>query len=313
MARTSIRTGFSRLVSYVIDESPLWRWIVTFFAIILLFGLGFACLTPYGHGMTPSIPDESSIDLLLRGLYFSVVTVSSLGYGDLHPIGFGKVLAGVEVVLGLGVIGIVIAKLTSKRVSHFVSRLFVSETKRQLQIFNTTFDNCRAELSSLLEQVSREYQQTPGSSESEKVGNSVVERSLGTALDSLLESSNELHDYIKTEGSDRSYFILAPSSSLTQLSEAVYEALFFLGQSIVNLPVKSNPSVLIEVLTPANRRKIYRIMNLLTVTCDSIASAQKIDTSVPEAFEQVVRLCTNISQALLPVVEQPDQIFDTAR
>lgn len=34
-------------------------------------------------------------------LYFSIVTVSTLGYGDIHPIGFGKVVAIVEVGCGM--------------------------------------------------------------------------------------------------------------------------------------------------------------------------------------------------------------------
>lgn len=138
------RSRFSRFIAFVIDESPIWVWLLIFSAIIVIFGILFAFLTPLGHGMT--VPGEIDRTFNLgRGFYFSVVTVSSLGYGDLHPEGIGKVLAGVEVVLGLVVIGIVIAKLTSKCVSHFASRLFVSETKRQLQ--NSIISLTRAVLS----------------------------------------------------------------------------------------------------------------------------------------------------------------------
>ena len=123
----------------------------------------------------------------------------------------------VEVLLGLGVIGIVIAKLTSRRVSHFVSRLFVSETKRQLQSFNVLFDSRGEELNALLEQVTRVYQQTPGKDEERVPDSSVVEESLRVALDRLLESSIEFQDYIQAEGLDRSYFALAPAANLLRV------------------------------------------------------------------------------------------------
>ena len=299
---------FSRVVSFVIDESPLWVWIVGFFLIVLVFGLIFAWLTPLGYGMeNPSSPDRS-FDFW-QGLYFSVVTVSSLGYGDLHPTGISKVLAGVEVVMGLGLIGIVIAKLTLKRVSHFVSRLFASETKRQLQNFVAMFDLVRMELRGLLDELSREYQPTPAQTEPEQKSNPDIEHSLRKVLDRLLVSTTEFHEYIRVEGSDRSYFTLEPVSSFTQLAEAVEEALFLLGQSIVMFPIKSNPSILNEVLTYTNRRTLDSIVTLQTETSDLIISGRKIDATVRKSFERIPSLCSRIDQSLLVVDEQPDQAF----
>lgn len=92
----------------------------------------------------------------------------------------------------------------------------------------------------LLDQVSREYQQTPGQTTSDSKGSANVEALLRIALDRLLESTTELHDYIQAEGSDRSYFSLAPVPSFRRLSEVVRESLFFLGQCIISFPVRSN-------------------------------------------------------------------------
>ena len=301
---------FGRVMSIVVDESPLWVWITGFFVIIFVFGFLYALLSPFGHGMEVVGEQDVRFDFG-RGLYFSVVTVSSLGYGDLHPEGAGKLLAGIEVLLGLGLIGIVIAKLTSKRVSHFVSRLFVSETKRQLQSFNALFDTRRAELSALLEEVSRVYQQTPGA-DAKRPESTVVERSLRSSLDRLQESSVELQEYIQAEGLDRSYFALAPTSSLVRLADAVEEALFYLGQSIVSFPVRSNPSILDEVLTHVNRRKLDRVVNTLKATSLMIIEGRRIDPSVQDAFERINALCTDIDGLLLPVGEQPDQVIQTS-
>lgn len=301
----------ARAVWLVVDESPLWVWIVAFFSVIGVFGLVFAALSPLGHGMEQTGSEGDGGFNFGRGLYFSVVTVSSLGYGDVQPKGAGKVLAGLEVLLGLGMIGIVIAKLTSKRVSHFVSRLFVSETKRQLQGFSVLFDARRAELSALLEQVSRVYQQTPGQTPGAP-DSSVIEEALRVALDRLSESSNEFHDYIQAEGNDRSYFLLAPTSSLVRLGEAVEQAFFYLFQNVVNFPVKSNPRILEEVLTYSNRRKMDSLVNTQRSTCEMIVEGRKIDESVERAFMRVADICGSIDGTLMPVGEQPDQLMETS-
>lgn len=48
-------------------------------------------------------------------LYFSVITFTSLGYGDIHPEGvFGKILASAEIMLGLVMFGVLLSFLGSR-------------------------------------------------------------------------------------------------------------------------------------------------------------------------------------------------------
>jgi Ion channel len=55
---------------------------------------------------------EGELDLL-TALYFSVVTESTLGYGDFRPIGASRVFVCLQVLLGLMFAGLVVAKITS--------------------------------------------------------------------------------------------------------------------------------------------------------------------------------------------------------
>ena len=311
MPNRSRRLHFGRVISFVVDESPLWSWIAAFLAIIVVFGFLYTYLSPLGHGMVDANDVVQDVDFW-RGLYFSVVTISSLGYGDVHPAGAAKALAGVQVLLGLGFIGVIIAKLTSKPLSHLVSRLFVSETKRQLNHFKILFDTRRSDLNALLEEVNHVYQQTPGQASSRTVDSDQVERTLKKSLDRLFESSSELHDYIQAEGIHRSYFLLAPTSSLLQLAEAIENAFFFLGQSIVSLPVESTPSILNNILTYTNRRAIDNVINMQRATCEMIVDGVRIDEPVREAFGRISNLCTNISGYLMPIREQPDQLIQAS-
>lgn len=50
-------------------------------------------------------------------LYFNFVTILTIRYGDLIPIGVGRVLAVVEAILGIAIIGVVVAALTAKFLS----------------------------------------------------------------------------------------------------------------------------------------------------------------------------------------------------
>ena len=40
-------------------------------------------------------------DDFLKALYFSTVTFTTLGYGDMHPFGVARVLAGTEALVGI--------------------------------------------------------------------------------------------------------------------------------------------------------------------------------------------------------------------
>lgn len=297
---------FSHLVTVVVDESPLWRWVVGFIVVIVVFGLLYAILTPYGHGMAQEGDEGGGIDFG-QGLYFSVVTVSSLGYGDLHPKGMGKVLAGLEVLMGLGFIGIVIAKLTSKRISHFVSRLFVSEMKRQLLSFEAVFGSHWDKLVGLNKQVSDVYQPTPNQGVDEVSDSSEIRANLRSTLNELQKSSDEFLDYVQAERLDSNYFVLVPASSLLRVAEAMEKVISQLGQNIISLPVQSNPRILIDVLTFENRSKVTRILRAQEAACEVVVEGERTGVGVRSAFSDVRAICSEVRKLMPSAWEQPDQ------
>ena len=63
---------------------------------IIVFGLGWAALIAMGLTQI-SVPSPTFGDIL----YFSGTTYTSLGYGDIVPVGNGRILAVVETVTGL--------------------------------------------------------------------------------------------------------------------------------------------------------------------------------------------------------------------
>ena len=120
-------------------------------AFLLLFALSYWLLGFRGQGLTTGggwvhFPDC---------LYFSVVTFTSLGYGDIVPHGFGKILACLEVMLGLAFLGVFIAKLTSSKQSYHLSQLYARDAQERLEGFSTMLQAHTDECVSMLELLKR--------------------------------------------------------------------------------------------------------------------------------------------------------------
>ncbi len=66
-------------------KRPIALWVI---AVLFLF--------PLAYWITGGVRVHSFFDYL----YFSIVTATTLGYGDLHPVGVGKMIASIEAVYG---------------------------------------------------------------------------------------------------------------------------------------------------------------------------------------------------------------------
>jgi hypothetical protein len=88
---------------------------------------------PVGNGVHVSTGDASIYD----ALYFSIVTFSSLGYGDIVPLGWGCLLACVEVLGGLVLLSLLVAKLASERQSALIRLIYTSDHQRRISSFRS--------------------------------------------------------------------------------------------------------------------------------------------------------------------------------
>lgn len=116
-------------------ESLACGWIAT----VLLFGALYFILSALsGQGIAP-LPDGPLWRRIADSLYFSIVTATTVGYGDITPLGLSKILAGMEAVFAYGTFAVVIAKLLSYR-----QELTLEEMSRLA--FESKFVNTRAGL-----------------------------------------------------------------------------------------------------------------------------------------------------------------------
>lgn len=123
------------------------------FLMVIGFGGVFALISWFApeHGLT-NIGREPSMNGLLSAIYFSLITSSTSGFGDIVPIGFSRVLVSVEIMMSVFGVGIFISKISSAqqeislREVHKVSFDNVTrQIREELFILRRDFDLMLAE------------------------------------------------------------------------------------------------------------------------------------------------------------------------
>lgn len=124
-----------------IDRVSLGTIVLLACASVVGFALVFWRLTAAGGGLS-GLPGKQ---LTFKDcLYFSIVTFTSLGYGDIAPISWGRVFASAEVLLGLSFLGVAIAKLSSARQSYYLGQLYARNAQENIRQFVIRLRELRA-------------------------------------------------------------------------------------------------------------------------------------------------------------------------
>ena len=296
-----------RLLTFLIEDVRLFVYFVLYVSVLLGFGWIYSLLTPYGHGLArngQALADATFLD----GVYFSVVTISSLGYGDLQPIGFSRALACFQVLFGLSWMGIIVAKLTSRRLSHHVQRLFSSDAQKRLEEFTVQFATSAQQISDAMRSLGNAYQSTPGSNvKDDKVA---ARKTFTLALIELHAKSAGLWEYLSLESEHGGYFTIAPVDALRRLGDNTQKGLFVLGQLIISLP----PDARTEVLDGQNRQRISETLGSQKTICQLVNNSCK-DQDTLKLFNLVLETCNGVPESYftMPVAaakaEQPNQIL----
>lgn len=119
--------GITKIKSYIFwmlcgyGEKPTYA-LVTSLEIILIFTIiyMFAGLNINGDIINyrlfiiKDLADKNLILDFMKSLYFSIVTFTTVGYGDITPIGYSVILSGIEMFLGVTMVGVWTATLARK-------------------------------------------------------------------------------------------------------------------------------------------------------------------------------------------------------
>jgi rhodanese-related sulfurtransferase len=124
-ARLSQMRRFDRSILSLIHRRSALQLFLVWIGMILLSGVGYwlvALLTKDGL-VEAGTPIGTDLQGFGNALYFSFVTATSIGYGDILPVGIARVVAVAEAISALLIFGAVVAKFVSHRQDELVSEI----------------------------------------------------------------------------------------------------------------------------------------------------------------------------------------------
>ena len=292
-----IKQFISRLSQRALDIDMCW-YVVFFAVVVFVSGCFYTYLTPGGNGIgqnsTPLFEVYTFVTFL-NGIYFSVITVSSLGYGDMHPMGISKALICIEVLLGLAMIGIMIAKVTSQSMSHQVSRLFSFDAQKRLEDIAAKFDAFYGKFEEIM------TYQTPAENKSKSIP------SFRGIINLFQLRCTALCDYFSDEMAQSNYFQIVPVDAVVEVGDAVDRTFFRLAQLITGLSGQARDAI----FDGHTRQRISEAIDSQKKVCDLIQEHAS-DQNTLAIFERIKKTCENLPASYFEVPEeefQPDQVL----
>ncbi len=265
------------------------RYIAFFAGVVIVFGLLYRYLTPQGNGIGQNSTPLSDVTFL-ESIYFSIITISSLGYGDMHPMGYSKAFACIEVLMGLAMIGIMIAKVTSRRLSYYVSRLFSFDAQKRLDDIAAKFDVSYGDFEEIM------AYQTPAEDKSTSIPR------FREIINAFQLRCAALCDYFSDEMAQSNYFHIAPVGAVLGVGNAVDRAFFRLAQLITGLSGQARD----EILDGRTRQRISDAIDSQKKVCDLVRKNAN-DQGTLAIFERIKEICENLPESYYEIPEEEEQ------
>lgn len=99
-----------------ITSLPYATLFMLWFLLVGGFAVAYALLATFApNEAPPALLNLTPLSRLGNSLYFSVITSTTTGYGDIVPMGFSKVLAGIQSIVGFFVLAVFVTKLVSQQ------------------------------------------------------------------------------------------------------------------------------------------------------------------------------------------------------
>lgn len=111
MTRTSRFTALEKLANASYSQLFLLWMLLNLLCALWYFILG----TQHSINAPTHLADMDTWERLYNSFYFSIITATSIGYGDIVPMGLSKAIAMMQAILALMIFAIFVAKLVTRR------------------------------------------------------------------------------------------------------------------------------------------------------------------------------------------------------
>jgi hypothetical protein len=150
-ARLSRMGRWDKSVLGLVERRSTLELFIIWIGMIVLSGMGYWLGALMGeHGLVEAgRPVAADLKGFASALYFSFVTATSIGYGDVVPVGLARVIAVAEAIMALLVFGAVVAKFVSHRQEELMSEIHRVTFEERLDRVETNLHMVISELLSI--------------------------------------------------------------------------------------------------------------------------------------------------------------------
>jgi hypothetical protein len=150
-ARLSRMRRLDNSVLDLVQRRSTLQLFVIWIGTILLSGSCFWLGALIGeHGLVEGgLPVGADLKGFASALYFRFVTATSIGYGDIVPVGAGRVIAVAEAIIALLIFGAVVAKFVSHRQEELVKEIHRVTFEERLDRVETNLHMVISEIPSI--------------------------------------------------------------------------------------------------------------------------------------------------------------------
>jgi hypothetical protein len=287
-------------IVFLIEDVALHVYAIIFVAVVFACALAYWKLAPE-NGIVATYQNAESSLSYGDAVYFSISTITSLGFGDIRPVGYSRAISCVEVLFGLFTLGIIIAKATSFRLSYHVKRLFYSSINERMQAFAQDFQLLRSELKSVADLASSAFD-VPRSSQQKKLQ---AREKFGNATRQLFVQASNITEYVAVEIDYGRFFAIAPPHAAKRLADSVDETIFYLGTMIQAMSINARQSL----LDSENRQRLQSAIQSLEKLHD-MAESHCPNGDVKDSFLKLRSSCQGMVGQYFavpsPILSQPN-------
>jgi hypothetical protein len=251
-----VKKNKKRLKTFIgsfIDKLSYGKIAKYIFALLFGSALYYWALNPFKHGT-----DNENLTFL-SSIYFSIITFSSLGYGDISPIGFGRLIASVEILSGLSMTAIFIGKIASEKQSVMMRLVYTSEHQKRLVKFE--------------KQVCKLVK---------KIDNSLEEHNHEKLY--LLSQTNyrfiaSIHNYLKFQSNQADLATFGNATALKRLYKALIDLQLIMVESVKTFGTQ-----------PRTKSKTLQVINRVSIVANMMVQFHQDDEKIVGILHQIVSI-----------------------
>ena len=206
-----------------------------------------------------------------------------------------------------------IAKLTSSRLSYHVKRLYISDSHRQLYRYQSKIRAIQSEINNLIRSALSQLIETPSGKDipSDKSAQSIQDRIRRTFLKTFSELSkviNDLKSYINTESKSGDYFSEISSEIIKELGNTISEIVNQTHQFLIGISQEKRVRLLF-----GDPGKHYSMLLLYIKELCAIILKYSKDNQIKLTFSTIETGCNKSENEIIIVsvaiydINPPDQ------